>query len=119
MSPSLTWHIRTSGNGAQQTGSAIVLAVSPGFALTETVSFSIPAGVGMFLTDDFQGGTESGFGYAYLGGSIGVPLTFIGSDYGDWSMNFDLIGYATDEDAIPNNPDETFLTGSIGLSLAF
>ncbi|MGD1932917.1 MAG: hypothetical protein ACFB0Z_00150 [Candidatus Phaeomarinobacter sp.] len=119
MSPSVTWHIRTQGNGTQAEGSVLVLGVSPGFDLTETVSVSIPAGIGIFLDDDFQGGTDGGYAYSYLGASVGVPLSFISDDYGSWAMNFDLIGYTTDDDAIPGNPDETFLTGSVGLSMAF
>ena len=121
LNPSVTWHIRTDGNKAvgQQDGSAVVLAVAPGFSLTDTVSLTIPAGVAFFTTDDFQGGTKSGYGYSYLGASVGVPLDFVPADYGAWSLSFGVTGYFTREDAIPGNPEENFLTGSIGLSLDF
>lgn len=119
LNPSVVWHFRTDGNGLQQAGSAVVLSVGPSFDLTEEVSFTIPAGVAFFLDDDFQGGTEDGYAYSFAGGSLGVPLSFIPSDYGSWALNFDVIGYFTEADAIPGNPEEDFVTGSVGLTLAF
>lgn len=119
LNPNLTWHIRTSGNGTQQTGSAVVVSVGPSFKLTDKLSLTVPAGVGFFTTDDFQGGTEGGYAYSYIGGSLGYPLSFIPAAYGEWALNFDLIAYFTDEEAIPNNPEENFLTGSLGLTLSF
>jgi len=119
LSPKLVWHIRTSGNGGQEPGSALVASIGPGFDLTDSVSLTIPAGVAFFMDEDFQGGTEDGYAYSYLGASVGVPLEFIPSDYGVWNMNFDLIGYSTEEDAIPGNPEDSFLTASVGLTLAF
>ncbi len=120
LSPSFIWHVRTDGNGAQEEGSVIQLSVSPGFDLIEdALSVSIPAGIAFFLTDDFQGGTDGGYGYSYLGVSFGVPLSFIPGSYGDWAFNFDVIGYFTDDDAIPGNPEENFVTGSFGISVAF
>jgi hypothetical protein len=124
LNPGLIWHIRTSGNGAQETGSAVVLSIGPslalpGVAMIEKPTLTFPAGIAFFATDDFQGGTEGGYAYSYLGASLGIPLNFIPSDYGTWAVNFDVIGYFTDEDAIPNNPDQNFATGSVGLALSF
>jgi hypothetical protein len=119
LNPGLIWHFRTSGNGTQETGSAVVVSVGPSFKLTDTLSLTIPAGVGFFLDDGFQGGTEDGYAYSYIGGSLGIPITFIPAAYGSWALNFDLIAYFTDSDAIPNNPEENFVTGSVGLKLTF
>lgn len=119
LNPSVVWHFRTNGNGTQASGSAVVVSVGPSFDLTEEVSLTIPVGVGFFLDDDFQGGTQDGYAYSFAGGSLGVPLSFIPSDYGSWAMNFDVIAYFTDSDAIPGNPEEDFVTGSVGLTLAF
>ena len=123
LNPSLIWHFRTEGNGGQQTGSALVLSVAPGFALNEgadyEVSVSFPLNVAFFLDDDFQGGTEGGYAYTSFGAGVSVPLAFIDSSYGDWSLGADLLFYATEADAIPGNPDENFLTGAISLSVAF
>lgn len=115
LAPKLTWHNRVSGN----VGSALVLSVGPSFALTDSISLSIPAGVAYFLTDDFQGGTDGGYGYSYVGGSFGMPLSFIPTTYGAWSVNLDLIAYFTDEDAIPSNPTSSFLTESLGLKVVY
>lgn len=118
--PKVTWHNRISGNGAQQIGSAIVVGVGPAFPLGDSgVTLSIPAGMVFFTTDDFQGGTSGGLSYGYIGGSVGMPLSFIPSSYGAWSANFDLIGYFTKPSAIPGNPSADFLTGSFNIKMAF
>jgi hypothetical protein len=118
--PHLTWHYRASGNGSQKIGSAIVASISPSFALGGGFTLGIPAGIVFFTTDTFQGGTDaSGVGYGYVGGSLGVPLSFIPSTYGAWSANFDLIEYFTDKNAIPGNPAADFATGSFNIKLSF
>jgi len=118
LNPSLLWHYRVDGNGGQLEGSALVFSVGPSVALDDQFSLSFPAGVAFFLDKDFQGGDGS-FGYATVGVSLGAALPFIPSSYGEWSANFDVIGYFTDAAAIPGNVDENFLTTSIGLSISF
>jgi len=117
--PKLVWHNRVAGNGAQTVGSAFVLSVGPSFPLVGTLSLTIPAGIAFFTTDDFQGGFDSGYGFSYVGGSLAYGLGFVPPAYGAWTINFDLIAYFTNEDAIPSNPENNFLTGSIGLKVAY
>ncbi len=117
--PKLTFHNRVSGIGAQQVGSAVVFGVGPTFPVFGGFSLTIPAGVAFFTTDDFQGGTESGFGYAYIGGSLGTPLAFVPESYGAWSANLDVIGYFTNSSAIPGNPVENFATVSFNIKMGF
>lgn len=117
--PKLTFHDRVSGNGAQKIGSAFVLSVGPSFPLGDGFSLAIPAGIAFFTTKDFQGGTKSGYGFSYLGGSLGYGLAFIPAMYGKWSVNFDLIEYFTEKKAIPGNPESSFLTASLGLKVAY
>jgi hypothetical protein len=120
LSPSVTWHIRTDGNGGQAEGSAVVIAIGPSLDLGNSgLSLSFPAGLGFFLDDDFQGGWEGGLAYGYIGGSLGIPLSFIPMEYGEWSVNADLIGYFTKTAAIPGNAQENFLTSSLGISVAY
>ena len=120
LNPKVVWHIRTSGNGAQPEGSALVFSVGPTFPLGNgNLSLTIPAGIALFLDDDFQFGTESGYAYSYLGASLGIPLSFVPATYGVWTANVDLIGYFTDSKAIPNNPEENFLTASVGIKVAY
>ena len=117
--PKVTWHDRVSGNGSQQVGSAVVLSVGPTFPLGDGLSIAVPAGIAFFTTDDFQGGSKSGYGFSYIGGSLGYGLGFVPAMYGKWSVNFDLIEYFTEKKAIPGNPAASFLTASVGLKVAY
>lgn len=120
LSPSIVWHIRVDGNTAagQDEGSAIVASISPAAPLSGPVSLAFPIGVGVFLDDNFQGGTESGIAYGFAGASLGVPLGQAGP-YGEWALSFDLIYYSTDGDMLPGNVAGGFLTGAVGISVAF
>lgn len=119
LSPHVTWHNRIDGNNGQKIGSAVVLSIGPSFPLVDSLSLSFPAGVAFFTTKDFQGGTESGLGYGYVGATLAAPLSFIPTTYGAWSADFNLIGYFTNHDAIPGNPQENFLTGSFDVKIGF
>lgn len=123
LNPSLTLHARVEGNGAQSKSSALVLGIAPSFTLIESdtapLTVDIPAGVAFFLDKDFQGGNKSGVGYFYIGTSFSMPLSFISADYGEWAINLDLMYYNTSPRAIPGNVKDDFLTGSIGLGVAF
>jgi hypothetical protein len=118
--PAVLWHVRIKGNGAQREGSALVASIAPGLPIGESGLYaSIPAGVGFFLTDDFKGGTKSGYAYSYVGASLDIPLHFIPSDYGAWTVNLNTYYYMTDSAALPSNVAENFATGSFGLRVAF
>ena len=117
--PKVTWHDRVSGNGSQKVGSAVVFSVGPSLPLGEGLSIAVPAGVAFFTTDDFQGGSRSGYGYSYIGGSLGYGLAFVPATYGKWSVNFDMIEYFTEKKAIPGNPAASFLIGSVGLKVGY
>lgn len=117
LSPTITYHDRLDGNGAQTEGAALVGSIRPSFDLG-FASLAIPVGVAYFIDEDFQGGDDS-YGYSYAGGSFAVPMTFIPEDLGAWSLTLDLIYYSTNEDAIPGNPEENFLTSSIGFVTSF
>jgi len=119
LNPKVVWHYRASGNGTQTIGSAVVLSVGPSFPLVSTLSLSIPAGIAFFTTDDFQGGISGGYGFSYIGASLNYGLEMIPEQYGKWNLNFGLMEYFTEHDAIPGNPTENFLTGSIGISVAY
>lgn len=110
LAPSVTIHSRIdSGLGADD-GIVGVLGIAPGTDLGP-VSLSFPVNVA-FLTDDFQGG-DGGFGYASVGISASIPLVE------HVSLSLGLTYYYTDEDAIPNNPDDSFLTGAAGIVITF
>ncbi|HUD53417.1 hypothetical protein [Parvibaculum sp.] len=119
LSPKLTYHQRTGTNEGttQGYGAVIIAGVSHSFALgSDGISLTFPINVA-FFTDNF--GADSGYAYTSAGASLGVPLSFISPDFGAWSINAGLTGYFTEHDALPGNPAENFLTGSIGLQVAF
>ncbi len=118
--PTFIAHFRVDGNGDQDNAAAFVLGIEPEFQLTEGeygLTLSIPASVA-FFTDDFNGG-DSGFGYASVGATLGVPLAFIPTSYGEWTAAVNVTYYITDEDAIPGNVEENFLTGTVSISTTF
>lgn len=127
LSPKIVWHFRVDGNGPQEEGSAIVVSIAPTFALDESLTLTIPAGIAFFMDEGFQLAStdlgyvygDDGYAYSYIGASLGVPLTFIPESYGAWSVNLDVTGYFTDEDAIPGNPEENFIVGAVGIKVAY
>lgn len=125
LAPSLTIHQRLDqGAAAGDEGTILVLGLSHGLE-AGPVSISFPVNIAYFLTDDFHnpsaaGGADDGFGYVSLGVGASLPLTpYIGEAYGDWTLNGGLTYYITDDDVIPNNPQDSFLTANLGLALSF
>ncbi|MFT4546847.1 MAG: hypothetical protein ACI9MB_000792 [Verrucomicrobiales bacterium] len=41
------------------------------------------------------------------------------SNIDEWALNAGVTYYYTSSDVIPNNPDESFVTGSLGVSVSF
>lgn len=118
--PAILAHFRIDGNGGQEEESAYVFGIAPSFQLTEgdyALTLTIPASVAYF-TEGFNGG-DSGFGYASVGATLSVPLAFIPAEYGSWSAAANVTYYMTEEDAIPGNPDDDFLTGMLSVSVSF
>ncbi|HHY85102.1 MAG TPA: hypothetical protein GYA07_06155 [Verrucomicrobia bacterium] len=113
LNPSLTLHARVDDELPFDTGLVTVLGVAPSkeFGI---VTVSVPVNVS-FDTDNYHGG-DAGFGFVSIGVSAGVPLTFV---KGNWSLNAGITYYHTNDKVIPVNPDEDFVTGSLGVSLAF
>ncbi|ROO24295.1 hypothetical protein SAOR_15335 [Salinisphaera orenii MK-B5] len=121
LNPSFVSHIRVNGQESQDDGAAFVGSVEPGVTLSDDetlpLSLAFPASIG-FMTDDFQGG-DGGFGYASIGATLGIGLDFIPVGYGDWSVAVNTTYYHTEEDVIPGNPEEDFVTGTVGIAMAF
>ena len=111
LAPSFTVHGRVDGEG-MDTGAAFVAGISPGTTAGKA-ALSLPISVAAD-TDGFHGG-DAGFSYASVGASASVPL---GGD-GSPSLGAGVTFYHTNEDVIPGNVDEDFVTGSLTLSLAF
>lgn len=118
LSPSVTFHFRTDSElPGNDDGLAAVLGIAPGktFEKLGDLSVSVPVSVA-FETDNFHGG-DSGFSFASIGASAGLPLKFITK--GDWTLTAGVTYFFTNDDVIPANPKDDFLTGSAGITLAF
>ncbi len=121
LAPSLTFHNRLDpGASGGNNGTVAVLGLSHGFDLGP-VTFSVPLNIAYFLDDDFHAGsTDDGFGFVSLGLGASLPLTpYIGESFGDWTLNGGLTYYFTDDEVIPNNPQDDFLTANLGVALSF
>ena len=116
LNPSLTLHARVDGAEPFDEGLVTVLGIAPGktFEDLANLTVSIPVNVS-FDTDNYHGG-DAGFGFASVGVAASVPLAFMP---GSWSLNAGVTLYHTNDEVIPGNPDETFVTGSMGVALAF
>ncbi|MDX1953794.1 MAG: hypothetical protein SFY81_16615 [Verrucomicrobiota bacterium] len=113
LNPSLTIHGRVDDGLGRETGVVAVAGISHSIPVG-SVSITFPLNVA-FATDEYHGG-DAGYAFASLGASASIPLPFMP---GNWSLNPAITGYHTNDDVIPGNPDEAFVTGKIGLTLAF
>ena len=120
--PSFLAHKRLAAStetGVPGNGWIFLLGVEPAVDLipgeTYPVSLSIPVTVA-FSDDEFY--ADGGFAYVSVGAQFAVPLAFIPTDLGEWGLSAGVTAYFTEEDVI-GNVDDSFLTGNVGVSLAF
>lgn len=127
MSPKFTAHKLSSGGeiagvsgSDKDSGWAFVLNLAPGFTMMESESFdvaiSFPIAIGFGDGDFYE---DSGFAYVSVGVAASIPLKFIPAKYGAWTVGASLVYYHTDDATIPVNPDNDFLVGKVGFSVAF
>ena len=120
LAPSITIHGRPdAGASGGDTGVVAVLGFDV-FAVGDGVSagpveFSAPISVAA-ATDGYHGG-GSGFAYASAGLNFSVPVA--SGSLGDWDIHGGVTYFYTNDNVIPNNPDESFLTLSAGIGLSF
>jgi hypothetical protein len=117
LNPSLTLHFRTdSENAGQDDGLVAVLGVAPSKTFEDlgNLTVSVPVNVA-FNTDGYHNG-DSGLTFISVGANASIPLTFM---RGNWSFNAGITFFHTDEEVIPGNVEESFLTGTAGLTLSF
>ncbi|HAR65878.1 MAG TPA: hypothetical protein DCR55_06665, partial [Lentisphaeria bacterium] len=68
---------------------------------------------------DIVGYGQDGFAYVNIGLDVSVPLTFIPEELGSWDVHGGVKYWHTDEDVIPGNPEDNFVTGTIGIGTSF
>ncbi len=110
INPFLMLHGRVDDGIPFDTGLVTQVGIVPGTSLGP-VSLSFPITVS-FDTDNFHGG-DSGFAYASAGIAASIPIV----DH--VSLALGLTYYYTNDDVIPVNPDDSFLTGSAGVVISF
>lgn len=120
LSPSLTIHNRLQeGASGGQDGTVLVLGLSHSVE-AGPVTVSFPFNVAYFLQDDYHpASTDSGFGYGSLGVTATLPLTCLGTEYGEWNLHGGVIYYVTSDEVVANAVDDDFFTASIGIGCAF
>ena len=134
LAPTLTIHNRIEENGAQKNGTVVDLGISHTIEV-EGVSITIPANIAWASDEynyktkenpadptgpeilDFHG--KGGFAYVNIGLDVSVPLTFIPEELGSWDVHGGVKYWHTDEDVIPGNPEDNFVTGTIGIGTSF
>jgi len=129
--PSLTIHNRVAATdglgGGQEDGTILVFGAEPSFTISEELGLeaSVPINVGVSLTDNYFVATgDDGYAYTSIGLGLSMPLDIIPAEYGSWSLNVGLTYYMTEDDVYnptgaAGNPDDNFLVGNVGISLAF
>tara|TARA_B100001093_G_C26547281_1_gene892914 strand:+ start:16 stop:765 length:750 start_codon:yes stop_codon:yes gene_type:complete len=105
--------LRTRIEGVGDTDTGSVLEVGGGYDINEILS--VPFAVAYAISDDFAGG-DDGLAYVTTGLGFGYPLEFL---TGDWDIHGGVSGFYVPDDYAPGNPDETFLTYSVGMGLSF
>ena len=108
--PFLVLHGRVGDDISFDTGLVTQVGIAPSKTFGK-VTVSMPVTVS-FDTDNFHGG-DSGFAYASAGLGASIPLC------AHTTLNLGATFYHTDDEVIPGNPDDDFITGSAGITIAF
>lgn len=129
LSPSLTLHNRVNeGATGSDNGSVLVLGLSHTFelgpvSLSTPLNFAYNFDTGFNNVRDAAGNlvttSDNGYAYTSLGLQAAYPLEFLGDCYGEWSLLAGLTYYFTEDDVLPGNPTDEFLTYNFGLSASF
>lgn len=117
LNPALTIHNRLDPGAAEggggNNGTFFVPNISYNFTLGP-VTITPSAALGL-CTDDFHGG-GGGYAYTALGLMGSVPIPYLP---GKWELHGGVTYYNTSNDVIPNNVENNFVTGNIGVKIAF
>lgn len=117
ISPAFKIHHRFDGAG--ETGTVLEGSVGYGIEVSDAFSLSIPAAVGYALDDKYYDANGDS-GLAYLMTGVKFVYALPGSEtFGAWDIHGGLLVYHTPDDVNTGNPEETFLTFTLGTGLAW
>ncbi len=108
--PFLMLHGRVADDISFDTGLVTQVGIAPSKTFGK-VTFAAPLTVS-FDTDNYHGG-DAGFAYVSAGLGASIPL------FAHTTLNLGVTYYHTDDEVIPGNPDDDFVTGSAGVTIAF
>lgn len=98
-----------------------------GMSLVESedypIDLTIPVAIGLSL-DEFYvdaGGDNEFFGFVSIGANLGMPLTFIPSEFGSWSAGAGLTLFILNDDAgLDDGDNDDFnLVGTLGIAMEY
>lgn len=117
LNPAITFHNRLDPGAAEggggNNGTFFVPNISYNLKLGP-VTITPSAAMGL-CTTDFHGG-GGGYAYTALGCSGSVPIPYLP---GSWELHGGITYYNTNNGVIPNNVANNFVTGNIGIKIAF
>ena len=127
LNPSMLWVFEVDNTAfGDQEGIYLGLGVKPGVTLFEEAEYpltlALPVTVGLSVSDYYEvpGESDDTFGYFDVGLAASVPLSFISSDYGEWSVSaaVDYLALSgTLADA--NRGDGGFFVGKAGIAFSY
>ena len=116
LNPGLTLHSQLASDIFDEKN-VLVARITLGFALIKQkdrpVWLSLPVALG-FQQEGYKN-NPSGHSYSSIGADLYIPLKTSSKHRGNWSMNIALSWFDTDPELIPENPEESFLTGKLGI----
>jgi len=108
--------------------SYLEFGIAPGFTLLESMAYPIDVTFPIAIGLGFDGyyadrrGNDELFGYVTVGGELSMPLSFIPSDFGAWSVHAGVYGVFQNESAIMRRGNRTGapeVWGLIGFAMEY
>ncbi len=98
------------------------------FSLVESedypIDLTVPVAIGLSLDEYYvdSTGDDEFFGFVSIGANLGMPLTFIPSEFGSWSAGAGLTLYILNDDVAgldDGDNDEWNLVGTLGVAMEY
>ena len=109
-------------DGGADSGTYLELGVAPGRPVAGgRASLTFPVKLGLSLSDYYEGpSTEDTLGYVSAGVAGSVPLTFIGTRYGTWSLRggVDVLALGANPKAL-HGGDGSAVVAQVGVGLSY
>lgn len=127
LNPSMLWAFEVDNTAfGDHEGIYLQLGVKPGVTLFEEADYpltlALPLTLGLSVSDYYEepGGDNDTFGYFDAGLVASVPLSFIDSAYGEWSVSAGVdVLVLSDTLKRVNKDDEAFVVGKAGISFSY